>query len=162
MHRSSLNRPQPAATNRNQFATATTNKNPQTKSLDMVNKEKKTLDEVLNGLDVKQKETTQNLRSLIKTVVPETTEIIRRGNITYTLDGKDFVWLIQAAGHVDLEFFMGSGLDSDLLRTRGIAEKRETVRHVEVRNFEKLQTELTRLLRDAARIGLEHCPRPTK
>lgn len=128
----------------------------------MVNKEKKTLDEVLNGLDVKQKETTQNLRSLIKTVVPETTEIIRRGNITYTLDGKDFVWLIQAAGHVDLEFFMGSGLDSDLLRTRGIAEKRETVRHVEVRNFEKLQTELTRLLRDAARIGLEHCPRPTK
>lgn len=128
----------------------------------MVNKEKKTLDEVLNGLDVKQKETTQNVRSLIKTVVPETTEIIRRGNITYTLDGKDFVWLIQAAGHVDLEFFMGSGLDSDLLRTRGIAEKRETVRHVEVRNFEKLQTELTRLLRDAARIGLEHCPRPTK
>lgn len=128
----------------------------------MVNKEKKTLDEVLNGLDVKQKETTQNVRALIKTVVPETTEIIRRGNITYTLDGKDFVWLIQAAGHVDLEFFMGSGLDSDLLRTRGIAEKRETVRHVEVRNFEKLQTELTRLLRDAARIGLEHCPRPTK
>jgi Domain of unknown function (DU1801) len=162
MHRSSLNSPQPAATNRNQFATATTNKNPQTKILDMVNKEKKTLDEVLNGLDAKQKETTQNLRSLIKTVVPETTEIIRRGNITYTLDGKDFVWLIQAAGHVDLEFFMGSGLDSDLLRTRGIAEKRETVRHVEVRNFEKLQTELTRLLRDAARIGLEHCPRPTK
>lgn len=162
MHRSSLNSPQPAATNRNQFATATTNKNPQTKILYMVNKEKKTLDEVLNGLDVKQKETTQNLRALIKTVVPETTEIIRRGNITYTLDGKDFVWLIQAAGHVDLEFFMGSGLDSDLLRTRGIAEKRETVRHVEVRNFEKLQTELTRLLRDAARIGLEHCPRPTK
>jgi hypothetical protein len=57
-----------------------------------------------------------------------------------TLDGKDFVWLIQANGHVDLKFFMGSGLDSDLLRTRGIAEKRESVRHVEIRNFEKLQT----------------------
>ena len=57
----------------------------------MVNKEKKTLDEVLNSLDAKQKETTQNLRSLIKTNVPETTEIIRHGKITYSLDGKDFV-----------------------------------------------------------------------
>jgi hypothetical protein len=128
----------------------------------MVHKEKKTLDEVLNSLDAKQKETTQNLRALIKTIVPETTEIIRHGKITYSLDGKDFVWLIQAAGHVDLEFFMGSGLDSDLLRTRGIAEKRESVRHIEIRNFEKLQTELTRLLKDAARIGLEHCPTPTR
>lgn len=126
----------------------------------MVHKEKRTLDEILNSLDEKQRQTTQNLRTLIKNIVPETVEIIRRGNITYVLSGKDFVWLTQANGHVDIEFFMGTALDSDLLRDRGIQEKSESVKHVEVRNFEKTQPELTRLLRDAARIGLEHCPKP--
>jgi hypothetical protein len=128
----------------------------------MVKNEKKTLDEVLGSLDEKQKQTTQNLRLLIKESVPETTEIIRRGNITFTLAGKDFVWLIQANGHVDLEFFMGAALDSNLLRRRGIAERSENVRHVKVADFEKLKPELTRLLKDANRVGFEHCPSPEK
>lgn len=137
------------------------NKNPQTKILVMVKKEKKTLDEVLGSLDEKQKQTTQSLRALVKKNVPGTTEIIRRGNVTFMLDGKDFVWLTQASGHVDLEFYMGAALDSDLLRERGEREKRETVRHVEVRDVDRLEPELTRLIKDAARTGLEHCARPT-
>jgi hypothetical protein len=128
----------------------------------MVNKEKRTLDEILNSLDEKQRQTTQNLRNLIKNIIPETVEIIRRGNITFVLSGKDFVWLTQANGHVDVEFFMGASLDSDLLRDRGIQEKNESVRHVEVHSFKKTQPELSRLLRDAARIGLEHCSSPAK
>ena len=47
-----------------------------------------------------------------------------------------------------------------LLKNHGIKEKSEAVRHIEVRSFEKYQPELTRLVRDAARIGLEHCPKP--
>ncbi len=127
----------------------------------MVNKEKRTLDEILSSLDEKQRQTTQNIRTLIKSIVPETVEIIRRGNITYILNGKDFVWLTQANDHVDVEFFMGAALDSSLLRNHGIKEKSEAVRHIEVRSFEKYQPELTRLVRDAARIGLEHCPKPS-
>jgi len=126
----------------------------------MGNKEKRTLDEILGSLDEKQRQTTQSIRTLIKNIVSETVEIIRRGNITYILNGKDFVWLTQASGHVDVEFFMGAALDSELLKNHGIKEKSEAVRHVEVHNFEKLQTELTRLVRDAARVGLEHCPKP--
>ena len=78
----------------------------------MVKKAKKTVEEILGGLEQKQKERTQHLRSLIKNAVPETAEIVRQGKITYALDGKDFVWLTQAKGHVDLEFFMGGSLDS--------------------------------------------------
>ena len=126
----------------------------------MVNKEKRTLDEILNNLNDKQKQTTQNLRSLIRSILPESQEIIRRGNITYRVDGKDFVWLTNANDHVDVEFAMGAALDSDLLRNHGIKEKSELVRHIEVRTYEKTAPELTRLLKDAARIGVEHCPKP--
>jgi hypothetical protein len=138
---------------------AVSNKNLQIKTLSMVNKEKRTLDEVLGSLDEKQRQTTQNLRSLIKRVVPETVEIIRHGNITFVLDGKDFVWLTQANGHVDVEFFMGIALDSMLLKSHGIKEKTRTVRHIEVHSFKKYEPEVTRLLREAARIGLEQIPK---
>ena len=126
----------------------------------MGNKEKRTLDEILGSLDEKQRQTTQNIRALIKSIVPETVEIIRHRNITYILNGKDFVWLTQASGHVDVEFFMGASLDSKLIKSHGIKEKSEAVRHIEVRSFEKYQPELARLLREAARVGLEHCPKP--
>lgn len=125
----------------------------------MVNKEKRTLDEVLNSLNDKQKQIIQSLRSLIRSILPESQEIIRRGNITYRVDGKDFVWLTNASDHIDVEFAMGAALDSDLLRNHGIKEKNELVRHIEVRTYEKTAPELTRLLKDAARIGVEHCPK---
>jgi hypothetical protein len=124
----------------------------------MVKNEKKTLDEVLDSLDSRQKGTTMKLRMLVKRAVPETVEIIRQGKITYILDGEDFVWLNQTSDHVDIAFFMGSGLDSDLFRQNGIREKRETVSHIEVRNADNLEIELTRLLKDASRIGSTHCP----
>ncbi len=121
----------------------------------MVKKVKRTVEEVLDSLELKQKEITQKLRALIKSAVPEAGEIVRQGKITFTLDSKDFVWLTQAKDHVDLEFFMGGSLDSDLLKTGEIREKRGNVRHVKVRNFEVLKPELLRLIKDAERISLE-------
>jgi hypothetical protein len=125
----------------------------------MVNKDKRTLEEVLNSLDEKQRQTTINLQDLIKKVVPQATEIIRHTNITYVLDGKDFVWLTQANGHVDVEFAIGASLDSELLRDHGIKEKSQTVRHVEVHSFGKYQPEVARLLKDAARIWYDLYPK---
>jgi hypothetical protein len=118
----------------------------------MVNKDKRTLEEVLNSLDEKQRQTTINLQDLIKNIVPQATEIIRHANITYVLDGKDFVWLTQANGHVDVEFAIGASLDSELLRGHGIKEKSPIVRHVEVHAFPKYAPEVARLLREASRI----------
>jgi len=127
----------------------------------MGNKEKRTLEEILATLDNPQQQITLNLQNLIKQIVPQATEIIRRGNITYVLDGKDFVWLTQASGHVDIEFAMGVSLDSSLLRSHGIKEKNKSVRHVEVHDFGKFEAEVARLLHDAVRIWFEVHPKAT-
>lgn len=121
----------------------------------MVNQ--RTIDEILGSLNPAQKETTQNLRTLIKNTVPETVEIVKQGKITYKLDGKDFVWISHYQNHVDLEFAMGASLDADLLKSRGVAEKSENVRHISVGNFDKVKPELVRLLKQAAALGFEHC-----
>jgi hypothetical protein len=115
------------------------------------------IDEILNKLQSKQKETVQNLRALIKSTVPETTELIKNKKVTYRLDNKDFVWISHFQNHVDLDFSMGASIDSVLLKSRG-KKKPENVRHVTVGNFEKLKPEIERLLKAAALIGFEHCP----
>ena len=118
----------------------------------MVNQ--RTIDEILGSLEPAKKETTQNLRALIKSTVPETVEIVRQGKIAYKLNGKDFVWISPYQSHVDLEFSMGASLDSDLLKSRGIAEKSENVRHITVSNLDKLKPEIVRLLKAATAIGV--------
>ena len=121
----------------------------------------RTIDEILGGLEPAQKETVQNLRASIKNAVPETVEIVRQGKIAYRLNDKDFVWISHFKDHVDLEFFMGASLDSDLLESRGDQEKSDNVRHIKVSHFDKMKPEITRLLRDAAAVGFEHCPKST-
>jgi len=116
-----------------------------------------TIDEVLSSLNPIQKETLQNLRQLVKNAVPETVEMIKQGRITYKLEGKDFVWISHYQQHVDLEFAMGSSLSSDLLKSRGVAEQSQNVRHVEVGNYVLVKPELERLVREAATLGFEHC-----
>ena len=121
-------------------------------------KQQRTIDEILGSLEPAQKETVQNLRALIKSTVPETVEIVRQGKIAYRLNDKDFVWISHYQDHVDLEFFMGASLDSDLLKSRGETEKSDNVRHITVSHFDKLKPEIVRLLKDAAAVGFEHCP----
>jgi hypothetical protein len=116
----------------------------------------RTIDEILSSLGPAQKETIQNLRTLIKSAVPETVEIVRQGKIAYKLNDKDFVWISHYQDHVDLEFFMGASLDSDMLKNRG-TEKSENVRHITVSHLDKLKPEIVRLLKAAAALGFEHC-----
>ncbi len=123
----------------------------------MVNQ--RTMDEILSSLQPIQKETVQNLRMLVKNAVPETVEIVKSGIIAYKIEGKDFVWINHYKDHVDLEFAMGASLGSSLLRSRGIAEANDNVRHVPINsNFARLQPELKRLVSEAAKLGFEHCP----
>ena len=115
-----------------------------------------TIDEILGSLNPQQKETLQKLRQLIKDSVPETVELVKQGKLVYKLEGKDFVWINYTQQHVDLDFAMGSSLSSDLLRSRGTAEKSQHVRHVEVDDFAYEKPELERLVRDAAALGFGH------
>ena len=116
------------------------------------------VEDTLNRLEPKQKETVQSLRGLIKSAVPETVEIIKHGNITYRLNDKDFVWIKSYKSHLDLEFSMGASLDSSLLKSRG-KENQDNIRHVSVGDFDKLKAELTRLLKEAEKVGFKHCPK---
>ena len=118
-----------------------------------------TIDEILSSLQPNQKEIIQNLRALIKNAVPETVELVKNGKITYKLGDKDFVWISHFHDHVDLEFAMGASLESKLLKTRGDAEKTENTRHISVVNFDIIKPEITRILKEAAAVGFEHCPR---
>lgn len=118
----------------------------------------RTIDEILGNLQPAQKETIQNLRVLIKNTVPEAMELVKNQKITYKLADKDFVWISHYQSHIDLEFSMGASLDSNLLKTRGVAEKNDNIRHISVGNFDKLKPELTKLLKQSAEIGLDHCP----
>ncbi|MCL4430431.1 MAG: DUF5655 domain-containing protein [Chloroflexi bacterium] len=118
-----------------------------------------TIDEILGKLEPAQKDTIQNLRALIKNAVPETVELTKKGKITYKLNDKDFVWISHYQDHVDLEFAMGASLDSNLLKTRGVAETNQNVKHISIGNFDKLKPELARLLKQAAAVGFEHCPK---
>ena len=117
-----------------------------------------TIDEILGSLTPTQKEDVQNLRLLVKNTVPETVELVKQGKVIYKLGGKDFIWISHYRGHVNIEFAMGSSLSSDLLRSRGGGGRIQKVRHVAVNNnFLKLKSELTRLVREASTLGLEHC-----
>lgn len=122
----------------------------------MVNQ--RTIEEILGTLPPAQKENIQNLRNLIRTTVPETVEIVKNGKITYRLADKDFIWISHFQEHVDLEFAMGASLDSSLLKSRGVAEKNENIRHISISSFDKVKSELTRLLKQAATLSFEHCP----
>jgi len=122
----------------------------------MVNQ--RTIEEILRTLPPTQKETVQNLRNLIRAAIPETVEIVKNGKIIYRLSDKDFVWISHFQDHVDLEFAMGASLDSNLLKSRGVAEKNENIRHISISSFDKVKSELTRLLKQAATLSFEHCP----
>ncbi len=116
-----------------------------------------TIDEVLGSLTPQQREVAQNLRQLVKDTVPETVEVIKQGKIVYKLESKDFLWISHTQEHVDLDFAMGASLSSDLLKSRGTAEKSPGVRHIPVSNYPLIKAQLTRLVREAATLGFEHC-----
>jgi hypothetical protein len=121
----------------------------------MVNQ--RTIDEILSKLEPTQKETIQTLRALIKNSVPETVELVKNGKIIYKMGDKDFVWISQYKDHMDLEFAMGASLASNQLKTRGVTEKNENIRHISISDFDTQKSEVTRLLKEAAAIGSKHC-----
>jgi len=116
--------------------------------------DKRTIEEILSTLPDKQKENVQNLRILISKIVPESVELVKAGKITYKLNGKDFVWICHYQTHLDLEFANGSHLDSNALKSRGVAKQNQNVRHIPVGNFDKLTPDLCSLLKQAAELEL--------
>jgi hypothetical protein len=117
----------------------------------MVRRAAKTVDEILSSLEPARKETTETIRSMIKSTIPDATEIVRHGRITYVKKGKDLFSIRPTQSHVDLLFVCGTTCGSRLLTGRGTKNE---PRHVKIRNMSDIdESELIRLLKEAERVA---------
>ena len=117
----------------------------------MVKLNNKTVDEILSNLEPTRKEITEKFRFIVKNTIPDATEMVRRGRITYILNGKDFLSIRPTKAHVDMLFVCGTTCSSRLLTGRGSGKEAS---HVKIKNMSDFdETELVRLLKDAERIA---------
>ena len=106
------------------------------------------VEKILESLSPEKKELTEQLRSIVKKVLPEIEETVKWGNITYLLNGENLAWIIVYDEHVDLGFFRGTELNSKLLEGTG-----KNLRHIKIKNKNELnEAEITRLLEKAAEL----------
>jgi len=112
-------------------------------------KNTKTVDEILSDLEPPRKEAIEKTRLLIKSTIPNATERVRRGRITYVLNGKDLLSIRLTQSHVDLLFVCGTTCSSPLLTGRGSKNDHS---HVKMRDGLD-ESELIRLLKEAERVA---------
>jgi hypothetical protein len=109
----------------------------------------KSVDAITHKLDPVKKELAEKLRSLIKKTLPDAVATVKWGNITYTLNNQNLVWLLFYKDHLDFGFFAGAKLRSKLLEGTG-----KGLRHIKIRTSQDInEPEFTRLLKDAAKMA---------
>ncbi len=117
----------------------------------MVKSKPKTVDEIFSKVDDEEKKIADGLRALVKEAVPKAIEIVRRGRLTYTMNGKDFAGIRPTKGHVDLLFFQSASLSSPHLKGQGTIGDPKHIIVVTLKKFE--EAEAKRLLKEAASIS---------
>jgi hypothetical protein len=114
----------------------------------MVKSKPKTTEEVLGKLEPEQTAIARRLRVIVKTAVPEASETVRRGVMTYVLGNKDFAVIHFYKDHVDLGLLEGAKLDDAHLKGSG---KGKNVRHMKISSARSIDDgEIARLLKEAA------------
>lgn len=114
----------------------------------MVKSKPKTIEEVLGKFEPEQTAIAQKLRSIVKTALPDASETVRRGVITFVLKDKDFARINLYKDHVDLGLLVGTKLDSKLLKGTGTGKD---IRHVKIVSAKHVnEAEISRLLKEAA------------
>jgi hypothetical protein len=116
----------------------------------MVKTKPKTADEIFGKVDDEKKAIAESLRTLVKSTLPKAVEIVRRGRITYTVEGKDFAGIRLTKQHVDLLLMHGDSLSSPTLKGQGTIGD---PKHIEVHTLKNFnQNEAKILLKEAAEI----------
>jgi hypothetical protein len=117
----------------------------------MVKSKPKTIEEILRKFEPDQTAIAERLRTIVKATLPKASETVRRGVITYVLDGKDFAMVRLFKDHVDLGLASGAKIDDKKLKGRG---KGKDLRHIKIASSKTLnEAEITRLLKEAAAIA---------
>jgi len=114
----------------------------------MVKSKPKTIEEILRKFEPEQTAISQRLRSIVKAVLPDATETIRRGVITYVNNNRDFARIHLFKDHVDLGLLGGMKLDDRHLKGKGTVKDLKHVKIVSAKNVD--EAEITRLLKEAA------------
>ncbi|HLN46233.1 MAG TPA: DUF1801 domain-containing protein [Candidatus Sulfotelmatobacter sp.] len=114
----------------------------------MVKSKPKTVEEVLAKSQPEQKDISERLRTIVKINLPDASEIVRRGVITYVLNDKDFVRIHPYSDHVDLELLTGREIDDEHLQGRGTGEDGRYIRIVSLKNID--EAEIIRILKEVA------------
>lgn len=114
----------------------------------MVKSKPKTVEEVLGKSKPGQKDIAERLRTIMKISLPDASEIVRRGVITYVLNDKDFARIQPYSDHVDLELLTGKEVDDEHLQGRGIGKDVRYIRIVSQKNID--EAEIIRILKEAA------------
>jgi len=110
----------------------------------MVKSKPKTIEEILRKFEPEQNAIAEKLRSIIKTTLPDASETVRRGLITYIVKGKDFATISLFKDHVDLGLHVGNKLDDKKLKGTG------HIRHLKLVSLKYVEeAEITRLLKEA-------------
>jgi hypothetical protein len=114
----------------------------------MVKSKPKTIEEILRKFEPDQTAIAERLRTIVKATLPKASETVRRGVITYILDGKDFAMVRLFKDHVDLGLAAGAKIDDKKLKGRG---KGKDLRHIKIASAKTLnEAEIIRLLKEAA------------
>ena len=101
------------------------------------------VDDLLAKANPKTRGLAQRLRKLVQKTLPTVTEVVKWGNPTYMVDGKNVAWMLLYRDHVDLGFFQGASLKSARLEGTG-----KGLRHLKVyRNDDVDEVEFASLLK---------------
>ncbi len=104
-----------------------------------------TVDQFLEGVDPELRELAQRVRRIIKVAMPGAQELVKWGNPTYVVNGKNVAWIMVYKDHVNLGLFQGAKLKSKRLEGTG-----KGLRHVKVRQPGDIDgKEFTRLIKEA-------------
>ena len=114
----------------------------------MVKTKPKTVDEIFSKVDEEKKTIADKLRILVKETLPKAVEIVRRGRITYAINGKDVAGMRLTKQHVDLLFMHGASLSSPHLKGQGTIGDPKHIEVNTLKNFD--ESEARRLLIEGA------------
>ena len=114
----------------------------------MVKSKPKTADEIFSKVEADKKLIAERLRTLIKSVLPKAVESVRRGKITYSLNGKDIAAIRLTMAHVDLLFMNGDRLSGSNLKGQGTIGDPKHITVVTLKNFD--EADVKRLLKEEA------------
>lgn len=109
----------------------------------------KTVDDYVKGIeDPKLRALVKRVRSVVKSSIPEAVESVKHGIPNYSINGQSVAAIAEYSKHVNLYFFCGAKLASNLLEGNG-----KGMRHISIQSGTDIkERSFSSLLKQAAKL----------